>query len=453
MAIDPNLAMNIGRYGATQMPDYGNMLAQATNIQGARQTQQMNALKMQEAQLAQQSQQQLNALVNANLTPKGQVNWDALIPAAAERGLPTMPLMQARQAEAAKQANIDKDAAAAAEKIVQSNIAKIKTSQQMFSAVGDQQQHEATLAELAQMFGPEWAGKFPTVYDPKDPEWRRMQLLDPKELIPSTIVVDLDGVKKLVTLDKRTGKPIRVEDYEVQPYSADVERQKKDLRPVGTTVNLSPGERQTEIKRADELADEAKAVREGDRLARATLPSMQVMRSLLDKGLETGLGTWSKELAARVMGDVFGVKNAQEFAGNVQTFRAQSMQQVLNKQLLQKGPQTEADARRMEQTFAQLGNTTEANKFLVDMATAQFKRDQDQHNFYQKWFRDNKTYEGAEQAWLAGEGGKSIFERPELKKYGVEQPQGAPAVGTVQDGWRFKGGDPADKNNWEKVTR
>ena len=27
---------------------------------------------------------------------------------------------------------------------------------------------------------------------------------------------------------------------------------------------------------------------------------------------------------------------------------------------------------------------------------------------------------------------------------------GAPSIGTVQDGWRFKGGDPADKKNWEK---
>jgi hypothetical protein len=26
-----------------------------------------------------------------------------------------------------------------------------------------------------------------------------------------------------------------------------------------------------------------------------------------------------------------------------------------------------------------------------------------------------------------------------------------PAVGTVQQGYRFKGGNPSDKNNWEKV--
>ena len=33
----------------------------------------------------------------------------------------------------------------------------------------------------------------------------------------------------------------------------------------------------------------------------------------------------------------------------------------------------------------------------------------------------------------------------------IGSPVGAPAVGTVKDGYKFKGGNPADKNNWEKV--
>jgi hypothetical protein len=31
------------------------------------------------------------------------------------------------------------------------------------------------------------------------------------------------------------------------------------------------------------------------------------------------------------------------------------------------------------------------------------------------------------------------------------QGAGAPAIGTVSKGYRFKGGNPADRNSWEKV--
>jgi hypothetical protein len=41
----------------------------------------------------------------------------------------------------------------------------------------------------------------------------------------------------------------------------------------------------------------------------------------------------------------------------------------------------------------------------------------EQRNFYDKWWQKNKTYDGAEDAWFSGEGGKSLFDRPALKTY------------------------------------
>ena len=58
---------------------------------------------------------------------------------------------------------------------------------------------------------------------------------------------------------------------------------------------------------------------------------------------------------------------------------------------------------------------------MLDVAREQIKRDGEQQRFYAKWRRDNGTFDGAEEAWLDGEGSKSIFDRPALKKYASPQ--------------------------------
>ena len=100
---------------------------------------------------------------------------------------------------------------------------------------------------------------------------------------------------------------------------------------------------------------------------------------------------------------------------------------MLQKQLEQKGPQTESDAKRIEQIGAQLGKTKQANEFILAAAREQLQRDIEQRNFYDRWYKTNKTYDGAEDAWFTGEGGKSLFDRPGLKKYAVSA---APAAST-----------------------
>ena len=122
-----------------------------------------------------------------------------------------------------------------------------------------------------------------------------------------------------------------------------------------------------------------------------------------------------------------GVPNAEKFATNSQVFQAKATEAVLQKQLEQKGPQTESDAQRIDQIGAQLGKTTQGNKFLLTTAKEQFKRDMEQRNFYDSWWKQNKTYEGAEDAWYAGEGGKSLFDRPALKSY-IKSTEAAPAA-------------------------
>ena len=195
-------------------------------------------------------------------------------------------------------------------------------------------------------------------------------------------------------------------------------------RPV-TKIELPPQEKAEKAKRGEFLVKQYEGISDAARLANKTLPALDTQAKILDKGFETGFGTDAKKAAASVLA-ALGVPEAKEFATDAQTFLAATQQAVLTRQLEQKGPQTEPDAQRITQTGAQLGNTREANRFIIDVARAQLKRDIQQRNFYDSWWKKNETYDGAEDAWFSGEGGKSLFDRPELKKYAA--PAAAPAT-------------------------
>jgi hypothetical protein len=151
-------------------------------------------------------------------------------------------------------------------------------------------------------------------------------------------------------------------------------------------------------------------------LAQKSMPAIESNLAILDKGFDTGFATETKAAGAKVLG-ALGVKNAENYATDAQTFLANANAAVLQRQLEQKGPQTESDAQRISATGAQLGNTKDANRFVLSVAKAQLQRDIDQRNFYADWRKTHKTFEGADDAWNAGAGSKSLFESPTLKKY------------------------------------
>jgi hypothetical protein len=184
-----------------------------------------------------------------------------------------------------------------------------------------------------------------------------------------------------------------------------------------TTVTYGPQEKAEKIKYGELLIEDFKNIKAQATVATKSLPAIESNLAILDKGFDTGFGTETIAAGARVLA-ALGVQNAKDFATDAQTFLASANAAVLQRQLEQKGPQTESDAQRITATGAQLGNTKEANKFLLNVAKAQLQRDLKQREFYAAWRDKNKTFEGAEDAWYAGEGGKSLFESPALKKYG-----------------------------------
>jgi hypothetical protein len=183
-----------------------------------------------------------------------------------------------------------------------------------------------------------------------------------------------------------------------------------------TNVNLPSQEKAEQVDRGKMLVAEFGDISKAAKLAAKTLPSIDANLSILDKGFSTGFGTETVAAGAKVLA-ALGVADADKFATNAQVFQAKATEAVLQKQLEQKGPQTESDAQRIDQIGAQLGKTTAGNRFVLTTAKEQLKRDMEQRDFYAKWWQKNKTYDGAEDAWFSGEGGKSLFDRPALKAY------------------------------------
>jgi hypothetical protein len=236
---------------------------------------------------------------------------------------------------------------------------------------------------------------------------------------PSTQVIDQGGQRQVVQIPGLGGAPTTVGTYADVPLPADVAAQKVATALAGrpqVTVKLPEQEKEERGARGKLLVKQYEGISDAARLAGRTLPALETQERILDSGFKTGFGTEAQKAGASFLSAI-GVPEATKYATDAQTFLAATQQAVLQRQLEQKGAQTEADAARITQTGAQLGNTADANKFIVSVAKAQLKRDIEQRNFYDKWWKENKTYDGAEDAWLTGQGGKSLFEAPELKKY------------------------------------
>lgn len=173
-------------------------------------------------------------------------------------------------------------------------------------------------------------------------------------------------------------------------------------------------------------------------LAQKSLPAIESNLAILDKGFDTGFATETKAAGAKVLA-ALGVKEADKYATDAQSFLANASAAVLQRQLEQKGPQTESDAQRITATGAQLGNTKDANRFVLSVAKAQLQRDIDQRKFFADWRATHKTFDGADDAWNAGPGSKSLFDSPALKKYSVNVVDQIPGQVPASGGFKYLG--------------
>jgi hypothetical protein len=251
---------------------------------------------------------------------------------------------------------------------------------------------------------------------------------------PTTATIDQGGQTQMFQTPGLGGAPKSVGTFADVPLPSNVLAQKKDIARAGAANVTNVQEKAEAQDYGKLLVKDFEGVKTQATVAARSLPAIESNLATLDKGFDTGFGTETIAAGAKVLG-ALGVQKAEDFATDAQTFLASANAAVLQRQLEQKGPQTESDAQRITATGAQLGNTKAANRFVLNVAKAQLQRDIDQRKFYSDWRTANKTLEGAEDAWFAGPGSKSLFESPTLKKYSVNavdqipgQSRAAPAA-------------------------
>lgn len=409
MPIDPRIALG---YQAPQFESPLNTYAKFAQIQGMQQQQQINALQL---AAAQREEEQRNAL--RELDPSSPEYGQKLYRISPQVGAQYAKEQAAVRASQAKEAESKTSAA--------------KTRQQMLAQARRDISNNPSDAQImahtediqsSDLFSPEEKAKSLKTQEillgmpvEQRKSWLSQQGASAGELTPKQAAKT--ELARLLEEQKNyaPGSP------EFNAYQRAIDKQSTHAPAVKVNVGGTMLEKEEQKEKGKFNVESYKDISNLAKIAVRTLPSLETQERILDQGFKTGFGTDAQKAAASVL-SALGVPEAATYAANAESFGAAANQAVLSKQLEQRGPQTEADAKRIEATGARLSNTPEGNKFIISVAKAQLRRDLEQRNFYDKWWRENKTYEGAEDAWYAGEGAKSLFDRPELKNYSEKQP-------------------------------
>jgi hypothetical protein len=409
--VNPNIAMSFRQPEFTPRNALAEY-AQIQQIQGGQQAQQLNALKMQEAQAALEER---NAL--RQLNPSAEDYENQLFRVNPQLGIQYRKEAATTAAQRAAQQKSEFELKAAQRKFGDDLKRGLSAnpSDANIIAFGEDavlqglytpDQVKATVSQLLALPAPE-----------------RVRILSQAgatagELKPTVQSVNRSGQTDLVRVPAFSGAPTTVGTFADVPLPAAVEAQKTRValagKPVTTITNVQ--EKAEAGAYGKMLVDQYNDISKAAGLAVRTLPAIQANLGALNAGLDTGFGTDAKKAGARVLG-ALGVQDAEKFATTAEVFQANAINAVLQKQLEQKGPQTESDSRRIEQVGAELAKTKGANEFILSLAKEQLQRDVEQRNFYDSHRKRTGSFNGAEDAWFSGEGGRSLFDRPALKKF------------------------------------
>lgn len=153
--------------------------------------------------------------------------------------------------------------------------------------------------------------------------------------------------------------------------------------PAGASVREKASAQTLDLGNQQFMKDVFPSVIEAGSTAGQTLTTLSTARRAIEGMGNTGWAEVAKAAVAPALAAI-GVKGAENFATNAQLFQQAGMTRLWEVLNAAKGPQTEGDADRAQQTFIRLRDTKEKNLYVLDLAQAVAERDAARARFFRE---------------------------------------------------------------------
>jgi hypothetical protein len=456
--IDPSIAMG---FRPVQIESPVNQMAAIAQMQGAQQQAQMNALKMQEYQ---RGMQQRNALARINAMPGLEMGSPEYLTRVQQEA---PDLYEGIATGAAQRENI---LAQRETRLADAEKRKRELQRETFQTAVSEIMSYGTAAEIEADIGakeqsgeitPQQANTLRNGLPKTDAELPAWQLRTMRGLLPpKEQLADIRAASK----DEREAQRLALEDARVQ----ETQRHQKVMESISGTQ----AERQ--LKQLEETQRHNK-VMEGLDARRVGISAASEARKAEQGGVELSSKEIQKREAARPQATL-AIKSIDAKAGSLikdlqelrdhpglnqitglvlgrtpgVTDEARAAQALYDRIVARGGFQMLQEMREASKTGGALGNVSNQEGKQLQAAFAALDRRQGKEDLQRVIDQVISDVEGAKIRSKEAYDETYSYRSDRTTPSAPAAPK-PPAVGTVQDGYRFKGGNPADQKNWEKV--